>query len=514
MHGYNEFPLIIIIIILIINTITLPSAICAGSILPFALMKCSYGERGSLTSTCYNASAAFFKYTPYKFDNLDETVRCMNCSLDTLTTGTFDISGNNIKTLDLTRSRISIIQTRAFVGLMFLENLLMPHNYIRSIYPGTFEGIKKIVYLDLQNNSISLLADNAFQELVNLRILNLKANYIASIKEKAFAGLGKLEQLYLDGNEISNVTGVFNSNLTSLKILNLENNRIQQITSEDFKYLKGLKELYLSNNSLNVVGEGIFRNLNNLEILIISGNPIESILPRSFEGLDKLETLDLESCKLREILRKTWQGLYNLKYLKLSYNRLLEFQTKMYSNLPELMRLNLSHNEIGTVERSGIFSLTVHTLDLSYNNITILEYDVFLEHFPKLSYLSLEHNPLQCNVRNGMRKYLESENMQFILHVDEKCDVIFNKTVITFVEKHNENAEQLKEDSSGGGTDYNNAVIYSFLVIIFLLIGALFFAQYKIYKELRYTQIRRFNSDARLVSCTNLQQTDGQYLGD
>lgn len=508
MHRYNEF-----LIFLVISTITLPPLTYAVSIIPFALMKCSYGERGSLTSTCYNATPAFFKYTPYKFDNLDETVRCMNCSLDTLTTGTFDISGNNIKTLDLTRSKISIIQTRAFVGLMFLENLLMPHNYIRSIYPGTFEGIKKIVYLDLQNNSISLLADNAFQELVNLRVLNLKANYIRSVQEKAFAGLAKLEQLYLEGNEISNVTGVFNSNLTSLKILNLENNRINQISPDDFKYLKGLRELYLSNNSLISVGEGIFNNLNNLEMLDMLGNPIESILPRSFEGLDKLETLDLESCNLREIVPKTWQGLYNLKYLKLSYNRLLEFQTKMYSNLPELMRLNLSHNEIGTVERSGIFSLTVHSLDLSYNNITALEYDVFLEHFPKLSYLSLEHNPLQCDVRNGMRKYLESENMQFVLHVDEKCDVIFNKTVITFVEKPKEIAEELKEDS-GSGSDYNYAVIYTFLVIISLLIGVLFFAQYKIYNELRYSQIRRFNSDARLVSCTNLQQTDGQYLGD
>lgn len=490
-----------------------PLLVTSVIVVPFATMRCSYGERGSLTSTCYNATPAFFKYTPYKFDNLDETVRCVNCSLDTLTTGTFDISGNNIKTLDLTRSKISIIQTRAFVGLMFLENLLMPHNYIRSIYPGTFEGIKKILYLDLQNNSISLLADNAFQELINLKFLNLKANYIRTVQEKAFAGLGKLEQLYLEGNEISNITGVFNSSLISLQILNLQNNRITQISFDDFKYLKSLRELYLANNSLTAIGEGIFKNLNNLETLDLSGNPIESILPRSFEGLDKLEVLNLESCNIREIVPKTWQGLYNLKYLQLSYNRLLEFQTKMYSNLPELMKLNFSHNEIGTVERSGIFSLTVHSLDISYNNITSLEYDVFLEHFPKLSFFSLEHNPLYCDVRNGMRKYLESENMEFVLHVDDKCDSIFNHTVITFIEKRNGFAEELKNNVTSG-SDYNYPIIYTFLVIILLLIAVLFFAQYKIYKELKYSLVRRFNSDARLVSCTDLQQRDGQYLGD
>lgn len=497
-------PLLVFLAILPLATLTT---------LPFALMKCSYGERGSLTSTCYNATPSFFKYTPYKFDNLDETVRCSNCSLDTLTTGTFDISGNNIKTLDLTRSRINIIQTRAFVGLMFLENLLMPHNYIRSIYPGTFEGIKNIVYLDLQNNSISLLADNAFQELVNLRILNLKGNYIRTLQEKAFVGLAKLEQLYLENNEINNITGVFNANTTQIKIINLENNRIAQFSPDDFKNLKSLTELYLSNNSLTTINEGVFKSLTNLQILDLSGNPIESILPRSFEGLDKLEILYLHSCNLREIIPKTWQGLYSLKQLQLSYNRLLEFQTKMYSNLPELMKLNLSHNEIAAVERSGIFSLTVHTLDLSYNNITSLEYDVFLEHFPKLTFFSLEHNPLHCDVRNGMRKFLESENMEFVLHVDEKCDVVYNETVIHFVEKRKEVAESLTQNTASSG-GYNYAIIYTFLVIILGLIGVLFFAQYKIYQELRYSQVRRFSSDARLVSCTDLQQRDGQYLGD
>lgn len=498
---------------IIVFVITILPLLACSLVIPFGLMKCSYGERGSLTSTCYNATPAFFKYTPYKFDNLDETVRCINCTLDPLTTGTFDISGNNIKTLDLTRSRISIIQTRAFVGLMFLENLLMPHNFIRSIYPGTFEGIRKIVYLDLQNNSISLLADNAFQELVNLKFLNLKSNYIKTVQERAFAGLGKLEQLYLENNEISNITGVFNANLTALKILNLQNNRITQITPDDFKYLKALRELYLANNSLTAIGEGVFKTLNSLEILDLSANPIESILPKSFDGLEKLESLNLQACNLREIVSKTWQGLYTLKYLQLSYNRLLEFQTKMYSNLPELLRLNLSHNEIMTVERSGIFSLTVHSLDLSYNNINSLEYDFFLEHFPKLSFFSLEHNPLHCDVRNGMRKYLESENMEFVLHVDEKCDMIFNDTVITFVESRKEVAEELK-NNAGGGSDYNTGVIYTFLVIILLLIGVLFFAQYKVYKELKLSQVRRFDSDARLVSCTDLQQRDGQYLGD
>lgn len=490
----------------------------AIGVVPFASMKCAYNGRGSLTSTCYNATPSFFKYTPYKFDNLDETVRCYNCSLDTLTTGTFDISGNNIKTLDLTRSRISIIQTRAFVGLMFLENLLMPHNYIRSLYPGTFEGIKKIVYLDLQNNSISLLADNSLQELVDLKILNLKANYIRTIQEKAFAGLIKLEQLYLEGNEISNVTGIFNSNLTNLKILNLENNRIVQITSDDFKNLKSLTELFLTNNGLTTINEGVFKNLNNLEILYLSGNPIESILPKSFDGLNKLEILKLESCNIHEILPKTWQGLYSLKELELSNNHLLEFQTKMYANLPELMRLNLSHNEIAKVERSGIFSLTVHTLDLSYNNITTLEYDVFLEHFPKLTYFSLEHNPLLCDVRNYMRKYLENENMELVLHVDEKCDVVYNQTVIVVVDNNkvlNHEAFTAQNSGGGGGSGFNTGVIYTFLVIILLLIGVLFYAQYKIYQELKFSQVsRRFSSDARLVSCTDLQQRDGQYLGD
>lgn len=473
----------------------------------YVSMKCSYGERGSLTATCYNATSNYFKVTPYKFDNLDETVRCNNCNLSSLEPGTFDISGNHIITLDLSKSNISIIRAKAFLGLMYLKNLLMPHNFIRSIYPGTFDGIKAIEYLDLQNNSIGVLVEGAFKELVQLVELNLKKNQIMRIEAKAFIGLSNLQQLYLEDNKIVNMTGAFADNLTQLSILNLRGNMIRKLTEKDFANLTRLNELVLAKNFISEIQPNVFDLLASLEILDLSYNPIVSLLPGSFQGLKNLEDLDMSHTFIREMVPKTWQGLFKLRNLDLSNNRLMEFQTKMYSALPELSRLNLSFNEISSVEKTGIFSLTLHSLDLSHNNITSFDYLLLLEHIPKLSFFNLEQNPLHCPLRNSIKMYFEEEDMGYILHLDNDCvatsshDYVYSKRI----------QEVMREP----GTNVNFILIYLLLVIMITMIVTLFYAQFRLYQMYRASNGReRYASQAQLISSNDLQTRDSDYLRD
>lgn len=108
------------------------------SVSSYDLMKCSYGERGSLTATCVNATPSFFKNTLYKFDHLDETLRCVNCVLTTIESNVFDLSGNQIKELDLQNSQIETLRPKAFMGLVFLKSLNLSNNKIRSIFPGMY----------------------------------------------------------------------------------------------------------------------------------------------------------------------------------------------------------------------------------------------------------------------------------------------------------------------------------------------------------------------------------------
>ncbi|KAF2883457.1 hypothetical protein ILUMI_22699 [Ignelater luminosus] len=113
---------------------------------------CAYGARGSLTSTCTYAIPSYFRTTSYRFDNLDETVRCVNCILTTIESNTFDISGNQIKTLDLNSSKIVTLKPKAFIGLASLKKLLLKDNQIKSFY--LVSGTLKSVAVDCRQDAI------------------------------------------------------------------------------------------------------------------------------------------------------------------------------------------------------------------------------------------------------------------------------------------------------------------------------------------------------------------------
>ncbi|KAJ8915798.1 hypothetical protein NQ315_004610 [Exocentrus adspersus] len=382
---------------------------------PFDLMKCSYGERGSLTATCINATAGYFKSTPYRFDQLDETLRCVNCSLKTIDSGTFDISGNQIKNLDLTRSQIELLKQKAFVGLIFLENLYLNDNNIRAIYAGTFSGVKKIKYINLSDNQIDILSEDGFLELQNLEKLDLEHNNIKTITSKAFNGLAKLKELNLRNNQLSEIKDGL-SNLTSLEILNLENNLIYSLKGPEFFNLTSLLELNIAHNRLqNVVIE--FKPQSLLRNLFLQNNFVSTIPANFLKGLHNLENLDLSYNVISEINQKTLQDLYNLRNLNISYNKLTKFQTGIFSGLPQLELLNCSHNTIQTLEVTGVFNLhSLHALDLSYNQLEDVDYVGLISRLPRLSYLKLENNVLPCDLEAEMDEYFAEDNFKYVLY--------------------------------------------------------------------------------------------------
>ncbi|XP_018570361.1 toll-like receptor 3 isoform X1 [Anoplophora glabripennis] len=472
---------------------------------PYDLMKCSYGERGSLTATCINATAGYFKSTPYRFDQLDETLRCVNCSIKTMDTGTFDISGNQIKNLDLTSSQIELIKQKAFIGLIFLENLYLPHNKIRSIYPGTFTGVKKIKHIDLSYNQISILSDDGFLELLNLEKLNLEHSYIHTISPRAFNGLVHLKQLYLKSNLISEVKDAF-SNLTSLEVLNLEDNQIVALNSTEFYNLTALLELNLANNKLkNLVIE--FAPQSVLRNLFLQNNFIDIIASNFLKGLHTLESLDLSHNQISEVNRKTLQNLYNLHKLNISYNKLTKFQTGTFSGLPQMELLNCSHNSIEEVEITGVFSLhSLHALDLSYNKLSDLDYVGLISRLPRLSYLKLENNVLPCYLETEMDEYFAEDNFKYVLYDNSvgsmKCVDTPNKMSRPLIP--DKFFEEKPVQTGASGTEITTFVLIS---IVAVCIAFLFYLQYRTYQQLKYSSSQRTTSVVNLLS-TDLENRE------
>lgn len=475
-------------------------------------MKCAYGERGSLTATCVNATPSFFKSTPYRFDHLDETLRCVNCTLQTLDSGTFDISGNQIRILDLQYSQIESIRQRAFVGLIFLEKLSLAHNNIKSIYPGTFTGVKKITEIDLSENAITILSENGFMELLNLNKLNLRNNKIATIQKSAFNGLPNLQILDLQHNEISRVKDVFN-NLTSLQSLNLDYNSLVSFNGTDFQNLTALLELTMTYNNIRSIPEKEFVEMPKLRKLDLSYNLMDRVIAGSFDGLLRLEELDLAHNNIAEIPQKTLQNLPGLRNFNVSYNKLTIFQTGLYSGLPQLRVLNFSHNTIEDIEITGVFSLhNLDTLDLSFNNISDLDYVALIRRLPKIAFLNMEDNFLPCDLEKEMQDFFMEDNFKFILYRDDagaiKC--VDNPSNRPDKEKYTKDSLTGKPREQSG-VNGAHVWIVIFLCVIFLLLVVLFYAQFRVYQELKMFSFKRGNSQANLLS-SDLEARANEFL--
>ncbi|KAF5279972.1 hypothetical protein FQR65_LT15121 [Abscondita terminalis] len=474
-------------------------------------MSCTYKGRGSLTSICVNAIPSYFRTTAYRFDNLDETLRCVNCSLEVIGSYTFDISGNQIKSLDLTDSQITMLKPKSFIGLVFLQNLNLQNNKIVAVPPETFLGITKVEDLNMESNNISALVANGFKELTNLKRLNLKKNSIKTISSGSFNGLGAVEILDLSFNSIETISDAFGG-LSNVRLINLEQNKIGQIDPLDMKELTVLFTLSLAKNNLKVIPNNTFLELPRLEQLNLSSNPIEILENSAFRGLDSLEELDLSSCLIDVIQKGLLSALHRLRLLDLSYNRLTVFRTGGFSGLPELRKLNLSHNKIDEYEKTGLFPLhSLHNLDLSFNNLTDLDYKLLVEHLPSLSHIGLEGNPWPCYLKKEMEELFKNDNLIFNLGPEAdnpniKC--VTMKPVV--VDEDTEVATVVVTVktpvyvSTSNGHEY---VLYVFMVLSIIFMAFLFYTQYRNRQELGSIIGRSNISETRLIN-SDLEERD------
>lgn len=466
---------------------------------PVISQKCSYGVRGSLTSTCENAVQTTFKKTTYKFDHLDETVICLRCNLPVIESNTFDISGNEILTLNLTQSNISVLKPNSFVGLVFMKNLLLQKNLITTISPTTFKGIQELLFLNMEKNKIETLQNDCFKELIKLQTLNLNDNQIEHIETNSFNGLDSLTELDISNNKITNIKDVFNK-LKAIKTINLSNNKITSLEIRDINTTT-LLELDLSANFLKKIKPDVFFFLRNLIVLNLSNNLVEEIFPGSFRGLSKLETLHLNNCSIQNIDRRVFMGLYSLRNINLAYNQIESVKTNDFTGIPHLSNLNLSFNRIKQLEIGGIFDLPrLHTLDLSNNYLTDLDYLALIKHTPVISILDLRGNKFVCHWIMEIDEFFKEEN------VDIKINRDFSSSNCTKNNLEKEYVQMAILDEKPDITVTNSYVVYSIFVLILMAIGFLFFMQYKVSKYLNdVSLIRRRNSEEDLIHNDQLE---------
>lgn len=449
-------------------------------ITPSNQMECKYGERGSLTVYCINASAPFIKTSQYRYDHLDETLKCVHCNLERLEEGSFDIAGNQLKAVDIRNSSIRIIYKKAFIGLVFMEKLYLSNNPINEIYPGAFNGVRKVKYLEMEN-AVSQLRADVFRELVLLNFLILRNNNLTLIEDGTFEGLKNLKILDLTNNKLESVINIFKP-LINLELLKLQKNYIKVINGNEFDSLSHLLGLFLDDNRLQKI-DNLFSAQNQIRILSLASNNLteNAIKLGFFQNMNTLEELNLSLNMFTGFFPKFFSGLYSMRILNLHGNSISELSTGRFSGLPHLRSLNLSQNQITNVKPTGRLVLTnLHELDLSQNHIKSFDHISLIQRFPKLSNINLLNNNISCELYVSLKTFVENDN----IHISVSDEIVKTCTIST---KLTDLTMKPQIYINQGSKNVNSFVITMFIliIIIIILVSALFYMELIVLNKLR-----------------------------
>ncbi|XP_010012134.1 PREDICTED: toll-like receptor 3 [Nestor notabilis] len=278
----------------------------------------------------------FAGITPNMFTGLNNLkyLSLFNCNinLQRITNKTFSsLANSSLQVLNLTKTRISTIESGAFSSLGHLKILDLGLNEISQELSGhEFKGLNNIqdIYLsynkklDLQSESFIFVpslrklmmrkvgcsnlafSPSPFHPLQNLTVLDISNNNIANMKEDLFDGLHKLYILDLQHNNLArlwkhaNPGGpvLFLKNLPNLHILNLKSNGLDEIPVQAFKGLFQLKNLDLGSNNLNLLPATLFDDQASLNSLNLQKNLITSVEEKVFgPAFKRLRILEMDS---------------------------------------------------------------------------------------------------------------------------------------------------------------------------------------------------------------------------
>ena len=217
--------------------------------------------------------------------------------------------------------------------------------------------------------------------------------------------------LNLNGNNITMLTNVSFVSYSALRVLSLESNGLRNIQKGVFYPLVYLEELILERNNITCLLNDIFGRNKNLKLVQLSSNNFTSIPIRAFASLQTLNLIFLNHNPIRR-LNFSGFSLMNLSILDLQFLEISSVQINEFSPLKEK---------------------TIHSVDLSGNNLTHLPDGVFqyLNCVTRLDLSCCSINNLTLNSFLGMESlealYVEQSKVKWITGFSES----FNKSSLS-----------------------------------------------------------------------------------
>lgn len=282
-----------------------------------------------------------------------------------------------------------------------LNKLILSNNDLVFFPIKELENLKHLKKLDLSNNQLDNIHSDIFKHLNDLEDLNYSHNLLWGFDISILNTDSSLSKFNLSHNQINNLKRSSENITTKLKILDVSHNNFNNLNFfDDFLELEYLDLSF--NNLISLPAKSLLR-LQHLKILYINNN---HLLDLNFENLP---------LSLLELYAKN--NFINSLLLQKSSVRILNIQNNcipnIYKNLTllkELKDLNINGNSLS--EFPDIFLKDLETLDLSFNNFTMIPETVSIKNFPNLRILKVNGNPLE-NVKIRSELRLEKFEVNF-----------------------------------------------------------------------------------------------------
>ncbi|ROT76406.1 Oplophorus-luciferin 2-monooxygenase non-catalytic subunit [Penaeus vannamei] len=216
--------------------------------------------------------------------------------------------------------------------------------------------------------------------------------YLKTLRNQAL-GIASFTGVYIMNSVLEVVEpDALSSSFATARVVNMQNNSISSFPFETLPSFTSLLELGLSDNSLTFPA----LESETLLMLDLSNNQIQNVAATAFLDVPEISEIYLGGNQISHIPTGTFAGHYNLHIVNLESNSLTylpEGAIQLTSISPGTV--NLRRNQITDIAVNSI--IEVGNLDMSNNNLTVLEEHIFRPLLSQGTILEIQGNPLTCD---------------------------------------------------------------------------------------------------------------------